>query len=121
MKQVTQLDAQGYFVGTTKADESPLEQGVYMMPARTIEADAPTIPEGHKAKWDGGWVFEVISEPTPEVVVDFKASWTYAEYRMSKYPAIGDQLDALFHAGVFPAEMAAAIQAVKDKHPKGSA
>lgn len=42
----------------------------------------------------------------------------YARSRAAEYPAIGDQLDALFHAGVFPAEMAAAIQAVKDKYPK---
>jgi uncharacterized small protein (DUF1192 family) len=43
----------------------------------------------------------------------------YARSRAAEYPAIGDQLDALFHAGVFPAEMAAAIQAVKDRYPKG--
>ena len=43
----------------------------------------------------------------------------YARSRAAEYPAIGDQLDALFHAGVFPADMAAAIQAVKDKYPKG--
>lgn len=45
----------------------------------------------------------------------------YQRQRVVEYPAIGDQLDALFHAGVFPAEMAAAIQAIKDKYPKGSA
>lgn len=38
--------------------------------------------------------------------------------RDRKYPPIGDQLDALFHAGVFPEEMAAQLQAVKDAHPK---
>jgi len=38
--------------------------------------------------------------------------------RADAYPPIGDQLDALFHAGVFPAEMAAKLQAVKDKYPK---
>ena len=43
---------------------------------------------------------------------------TYAELRVMEYPPIGDQLDALFHANVFPAEMAAQIQAVKDKYPK---
>jgi len=42
----------------------------------------------------------------------------YARSRVTEYPAIGDQLDALFKAGVFPAEMAAVIQAVKDKYPK---
>ena len=45
----------------------------------------------------------------------------YARSRVQEYPSIGDQLDALFHAGVFPADMAAAIQAVKDKYPKGTA
>ena len=43
----------------------------------------------------------------------------YKTKRVAEYPAIGDQLDALFHAGVFPPEMAAQIQAVKDKYPKG--
>ena len=42
----------------------------------------------------------------------------YKEQRAVEYPSIGDQLDALFHAGVFPEEMAAQIQAVKDKYPK---
>lgn len=47
-----------------------------------------------------------------------EASNAYKEKRQREYPAIGDQLDALFHAGVFPPEMAALIQAVKDKYPK---
>jgi hypothetical protein len=42
----------------------------------------------------------------------------YAYQRASEYPSIGDQLDALFHAGVFPSEMATQIQSVKDKYPK---
>jgi len=44
----------------------------------------------------------------------------YIARRQSEYPPIGDQLDALFHAGVFPQEMADKIQAVKNKYPKGS-
>jgi hypothetical protein len=43
----------------------------------------------------------------------------YKGLRSSEYPSIGDQLDALFKAGLFPEEMAAKIQAVKDKYPKG--
>jgi len=42
----------------------------------------------------------------------------YKENRMKEYPSIGDQLDALYHAGIFPEEMAAKIKAVKDKYPK---
>ena len=44
----------------------------------------------------------------------------YKHQRVREYPPIGDQLDALFHAGVFPDDMAAKIQAVKNKYPKGS-
>ena len=47
------------------------------------------------------------------------AKTAYITQRASEYPSIGDQLDALFHAGVFPADMAAKIQAIKDKYPKG--
>ena len=42
----------------------------------------------------------------------------YKQDRKKEYPSIGEQLDALFHAGVFPEEMAAKIQAIKDKYPK---
>lgn len=45
----------------------------------------------------------------------------YKTQRAAEYPPIGDQLDALFKAGVFPSEMTAQLQAVKDKYPKGAA
>ena len=54
---------------------------------------------------------------------NLRNKWVSTEYqrlRKVDYPSIGDQLDALFHAGVFPPEMAAQIQAVKDKYPKGN-
>ena len=60
-----------------------------------------------------------------EVTIDLDAvnAWVspeqYARDRVAEYPSIGDQLDALFHAGAFPDDMAAKIQAVKDKYPKG--
>ena len=43
---------------------------------------------------------------------------TYSQKRIEEYPFIGDQLDDLFKAGAFSTEMAATIQAVKDKYPK---
>jgi hypothetical protein len=58
-----------------------------------------------------------------EIDMDAVNAWVdpdaYKFSRALEYPPIGDQLDALFHAGVFPADMAAQIQAVKDKYPKG--
>ena len=41
----------------------------------------------------------------------------YKRNRAREYPSIQEQLDALYHAGVFPAEMAAKIRAVKEKYP----
>ena len=38
--------------------------------------------------------------------------------RRQFYPAIGDQLDDLYRAGVFSDEMAAKIKSVKDNFPK---
>ena len=67
MKQVSQLDQDGYFVGATTADPSPLEPDVYLIPGGCIDEPAPTIPEGQRAKWDNGqWLFEDIPQPKPE-------------------------------------------------------
>ena len=63
---------------------------------------------------------EEISAEVSRLQAEYDAQ-AYARSRVTEYPPIGDQLDALFKAGVFPAEMAAAIQAVKDKYPKGGA
>ena len=53
---------------------------------------------------------------------DIKAKISSIEHigkRQAEYPPIGDQLDALYHGGVFPKEMADLIKSVKDKYPKG--
>jgi len=42
----------------------------------------------------------------------------YSEKRRREYPNMGDQLDDLYHAGIFSDEMAAKIKATKEKHPK---
>ncbi len=71
------------------------------------------------------WLDEIQTKPTKEEINQeierLKAEHERTEYqrqRAPEYPSIGDQLDALFHAGVFPPEMAAQIQAIKDKYPK---
>lgn len=47
-----------------------------------------------------------------------KRAAEYAALRRDAYPPITDQLDALWHAGLFPKEMAAKIAAVKKRYPK---
>lgn len=42
----------------------------------------------------------------------------YKRNRAREYPSVEEQLDALYHAGVFPAAMAEKIRAVKAKYPQ---
>lgn len=71
------------------------------------------------------WVSETIPKPTEEEVnqkiEELRIERERTEYqrqRAPEYPSVKEQLDALFHAGFFPPEMAAKIQEVKDKYPK---
>jgi len=41
----------------------------------------------------------------------------YRRNRAREYPSIEDQLDALYHAGVFPPAMAEKIRSIKVKYP----
>lgn len=69
-KLVYQTDRGGFFVGAIEADPSPLETGVFLIPAGCVEIEPPAIPEGMVARWDGSaWRLEVFRsepEPTPE-------------------------------------------------------
>jgi hypothetical protein len=65
MKIVSQLDADGLFVGTVEADESPLEPGEFLLPGGAVDAVPPTIPAGHTARWSNGWVFDAFPAPVP--------------------------------------------------------
>ena len=89
---------------------------------RTLAPGAEWVTDGTSIT---EWLSPDISQPT-QAEIDAEIARLQAEYdtqeyarnRKDEYPPIGDQLDALFHAGVFPADMAAQLQAVKDKYPK---
>ena len=85
---------------------------------KAIYALYPNVTQIHdqKGAFDANGNLVAIDMDAVNAWVDPDA---YKFSRALEYPAIGDQLDALFHAGVFPADMAAQIQAVKDKYPKG--
>lgn len=101
------------YIGSGVADADPMQAGKYLIPANatTIECTL-NDKDGFTKNFNettSTWEYREIPAPIPR---------TWYQNRITEYPKIGDQLDALFHAGVFPAEMAAAIQAVKDKYPK---
>ena len=56
-----------------------------------------------------GGVLTAPPEPKPK---------TYDILREKAYPKIGDQLDDLYHAGVFSADMIAKLKKVKSDNPK---
>lgn len=65
-KIVSQLDDEGYFVCPAEADESPLEPGVFLMPAKAVDFPPPQVPAGQRARFDGKkFVLENIPVPEP--------------------------------------------------------
>jgi len=78
------------------------------------QGNPPTTEQEYASvDWFSDW-----DKPTWEELQVEIAKLSYQRNRAKEYPSIGDQLDALFHAGVFPEEMAAKIQEVKNKFPK---
>lgn len=118
MKQVVQLDDAGYYVGLTIADESPLEPGIYLLPAGSIDTNPPIIPNGKMAKWVGNWEFEDIptkeTDDQPEPI-----ELTYAQKRAMEYPSIADYLDGIVKNDQAQIDKYIAdCLAVKAKYPK---
>jgi hypothetical protein len=75
-KVVYQTNASGIFVGPCLADESPLEQGVWLIPAGCVDAPPPDVPDGSQARWNHTeWVVEPIpsqdsgqaKDPEPDI------------------------------------------------------
>lgn len=53
-KSVYQTDLAGHFIGTTVADASPREPGVWLLPAGTIETAPPAEwPDDKWPRWNG--------------------------------------------------------------------
>ncbi|MGG4643547.1 hypothetical protein ACLPHN_28230, partial [Pseudomonas aeruginosa] len=50
---VYQTNALGLYVGPTDADESPLEPGVFLIPAGCVQLAPPKEPKGKRARWTG--------------------------------------------------------------------
>lgn len=57
----------GEYLGQGTADESPLEPGVWLIPAHATEIHPPAANDGEQAIWaNGSWVTQPIPEPEPE-------------------------------------------------------
>lgn len=92
-KIVSNLSADGYFIGPCVADESPMEPGVFLLPAGAVDVEPPTVPPGTRAKFNGtGFDFEDIPEPpeppapTPEQIAAAVTAARGNAYRIEADP-----------------------------------
>lgn len=119
-KIVCQLDFNGLFIGLTDADESPLELGVFLLPAGAVDAPAPELIEGFDFKWEGSKFLKIAKSqvinpppPPPPSVADLKLQ-ALALARSQRAPIInvldGMQASALTAADLTKAQ---AIQTAK--------
>lgn len=112
IKQVLQLNEEGYLVGVTEADESPLEPGVWLIPYGAVDTDLPSIPDGFIAKWNGSsFDMEAYVAPTdepasPPVTNNTVSSVTARQARLAllespatdlQYASLLDQLEAFIN------------------------
>ena len=72
-----QTNREGFFTGIVEADESPLEQGVYLIPAGAVEIEPPSFGPGSAARWTGdAWQIVALPDappaPTP---AELLAAW----------------------------------------------
>lgn len=64
-KTAYQFDPAGLYQGETAADESPLEPGVYLLPARcTLVAPPADVPDGKWPRWNGK-AWDLVNRPAP--------------------------------------------------------
>lgn len=64
-KPCYQLDRAGLLQGETVADESPLEAGVYLLPAGcTFTAPPAEVPDGKWPRWNGA-AWDFVTKPKP--------------------------------------------------------
>ena len=94
---VYQTDINGYYVGITQADPSPLEPGVWLIPGGAYTV-APSIPNGHYAQWvNGTWAYYV--NPDPDAPEDEAPEQTLEEWRTAQVVSAFQAKAALYNIG----------------------
>jgi len=87
----------------------------------SLSPGAEVVVRGEEVEWINPSTAPVTEAQIATELARLQADYDAKEYqrsRASEYPAIGDQLDALWKGGAAAEEMLALVQAVKDKYPK---
>lgn len=66
--KIYNYDVNGIYIGSSDADESPLEPGVFLLPANATDQEPPAVAEGEQAFFDGeSWAIATIPPVIAEV------------------------------------------------------
>lgn len=76
------------FTGAAPADESPLEPGVYLIPAHATTDAVPQTPEGQLARWR-------VDDRMWEVIPDTRGTWYDADGRQAQIADLDADVSAL--------------------------
>ena len=95
-KTVFQTDRAGHYIGATEADESPLEPGVFLLPAGCVETP-PMDGEWPADKWPrwNGAYWELVSLPAVKAQPD-------ALTKLQQFLAANPDVAALLQQGANP-------------------
>lgn len=118
-KFVSTISADGYFMAPAVADESPLEPGLYLLPAGAVDLPPPNVPAGYRAKLEAGaFVLEAIPEapaPTPEQIAE--------AVRLKRAAAYQNEADPLYFKAqrgeATLDEWKAKVEEIKTRFPDG--
>lgn len=78
-KTVYQCDASGWYLGQTEAHESPLEPGVFHIPAGCVDVEPPDADAPARLRWvAGSWVQQVPQAAAEQSPVDLLAAFLAA-------------------------------------------
>ena len=120
----------GVYISTEPAVESPLEPGVYLVPANATTTPVPLAPAGQQAIWkDGAWTVTLIpplqpdepATPVPPVapLPPAAPTLTPAQLRGAAYREESDPIFFKWQRGeATQADWLAAVEAVKTRFPE---
>jgi hypothetical protein len=120
----------GKYISTTPADPSPLEPGVYLVPAHATTVPVPAVPAGRQAIWaNDEWTVQLITAPyVPQTPIappsaapalePVTPKLTTTQLRAAAYQYESDPIFFKWQRGeATQADWLAAVAAVKTRFP----
>lgn len=124
--KIYNFDSRGMFTCESIADESPLESGIFLIPANATPIAPPDLSANEIAVFnDGAWSVIHVQEPQEieqrpiNALIPLTHQPSYADQRAAEYPPIADYIDGIVKSDAAQVQTyIEACLAVKAKYPK---